>query len=1672
MMDLPKHRYRSLRSPWALGVVAVVVPCALAVLGGALARADGPTPQLVWRRSVGSGPINPPALIDLTADGHPEIVVTDMSGTVAVLRGRSGRILWRNRVSDKALTAPVAGMFTSQRRLCIVAGDFDGYLYLIEGATGAVLSREMVARFKSIPLTLAPRASAGAIPEFLQDVLIAVLDSGAVVRIQYMDDPLRPHVDWVNRDSTYIDHSPSVAGVFDPDGFELFVPAQQGLIHALDIGADAGQSRRIESGADRSGFQTRGRANFNSYLAVGDIDGAGVRDIVFANRQDYVMAAQREGQWLTNKWFNGRAFPEIINIGLMNCAYLPGLEIVVLQREGFTVLDGAAGRQLCPFFKSTYRIVTDLALINAPKPGAGAHLVFGDDSQSINIHRIEPSMDGRVLVHDPLYIPVGFALGANILIDDVDGDGYADILGWGKRGGAHMFYRLVTNVPFEGQSRPWTGPMGQPFRTGWLDPVYFERLDRQQEAIGAYFAEQLEAAHARYDEKDWDGALAHCAVALSINPLSAQGRWLQWKARIARRFALALLAGLAGVALVAFVCHRLIRRLRRHALMKKAHRLEEEESNSEALEILKGLRRSWPGDGVLAAHLARLMKKQLYYRPDSIPIYEEACRDAETGSEYYLPLAHACILADRLSSEALEICEKTRKAYDPRHEIEAFMGRAYSALGQNKRAIERLEDAIKYGHVDDVTDDLFVQLHLEARRYSALAAEVFERTLNRRPGDAHLLEGACLSFIAARRVDDFAVECYEKLLRVDPTNTPVLIQLAEVAYSRGDMERTLELGRQALQETPFHAEGIKLVAMALMALGREDEETIQTIERAARENPGDRDLILALAHTYLHVGRCDENAIKVYKKAREQFVDDVELNMAVATAAGRGLIGETEEENQQLLVESLEKLVELGQDKVSVLLQLAEAYKGANIAEPKARRPYEEALYAHPDDLDTCRLLGAIMMADRQMDVQAVSTMEPYLSQALGRMREAAEAGGDPASAVPATWLAGPGGVLAMGKHMVKTYQALNRNEDALRLLEQLAAVRLSDNDLSRLRAEVSLRADHLESAVETYEQILADHPDDADALANCAIALNQLQRLDAAAMRIYSRALTTNPRHPEVIRVIGRVHGAQSNIPECLKAFNHAIKTEPQCVNAIISDCREIMRKHGDSIDLRWFLARNLIEIGRLDEGLDELEAIYELDPEQIDALTRAYELILARNQQNYRAHLGIGRLYQTRHNLRAARHAMESAFQLAPDSGDVQEGLIELYEALLAEGDDPDILFSLGEVSMRAGLWDRAIACFQRTSREKHLFEAATRHLAWTFMQKGMLDIAFNELKKLPMTDPIKDMAYQLAERFEAREDPTGAKNVYHALVAADIDYRDVRARYERLSETTSDSMFLLAKTKIIYEGSAEGAQRYILEGELGRGAMGIVYRAHDQELDDIVALKILPDSLADNLEAVSRFKAEARSARRLTHPNIVRIHDFGEEQGRRFISMEYVQGTDLRAQLRTGALTLRESLKIAQAVADALAYAHDMGIVHRDIKPANVMITKTGVVKITDFGIAKAIEANADTQTGAILGTPLYMAPEQIRGEKADHRADIYSLGVMLYEMIMGSPPFQKGDLAYQHMNVEPPAMTGIPDSVVQVTLKCLAKHREDRYDNAGALRVALVEATAALQDPADD
>jgi len=271
---------------------------------------------------------------------------------------------------------------------------------------------------------------------------------------------------------------------------------------------------------------------------------------------------------------------------------------------------------------------------------------------------------------------------------------------------------------------------------------------------------------------------------------------------------------------------------------------------------------------------------------------------------------------------------------------------------------------------------------------------------------------------------------------------------------------------------------------------------------------------------------------------------------------------------------------------------------------------------------------------------------------------------------------------------------------------------------------------------------------------------------------------------------------------------------------------------------------------------------------------------------------------------------------------------------------------------------------------------------------------------------------------------------------------------------------------------EGLTRGttfANRYAIIEELGKGGMGSVYRVEDKKTKEELALKLIKPEIAADKKTIERFSNELKMAHKISHKNVCRMYHLDEDKGTHFITMEYVSGEDLKSLIRRiGQLPLGKSISITRQICEGLAEAHRLGVVHRDLKPSNIMIDKEGNARIMDFGIARSLEAEGMTGEGIIIGTPEYMSPEQAEAKEVDHRSDIYSSSVILYEMVTGQLPF-KGDtplaVAMKHKSEVPKdpkeLNPQIPEELSGLILRCMEKEKEKRYQTAEELLSALEE-----------
>jgi serine/threonine-protein kinase len=375
--------------------------------------------------------------------------------------------------------------------------------------------------------------------------------------------------------------------------------------------------------------------------------------------------------------------------------------------------------------------------------------------------------------------------------------------------------------------------------------------------------------------------------------------------------------------------------------------------------------------------------------------------------------------------------------------------------------------------------------------------------------------------------------------------------------------------------------------------------------------------------------------------------------------------------------------------------------------------------------------------------------------------------------------------------------------------------------------------------------------------------------------------------------------------------------------------------------------------------------------------------------------------------------------------------------------------------------------------------------RMMGLALQGQGQLDAAFDRFRRVPMSDAVMDNLYSLALDFERKRQFNKAQAVYERMAAWNKEFKDLQSKLNR-AKKLSENLDLGGGappdgSSLLDAGALERPMlgRYQVEKELGKGAMGVVYLGKDSKIGRVVAIKTM--ALSQEFEgeeltdARERFFREAETAGRLQHQIIVTIFDAGEEHDLAYIAMEFLKGKDLADFCKTGQLLPpARVLSIVARVAEALAYAHRQNVVHRDIKPANIMYESgSDTVKVTDFGIAR-ITDSSKTRTGLVLGTPSFMSPEQIAGKKVDGRSDLYSLGVMLFQMLTGVLPFRgdsMAELMYKIANEAAPDIRVLrkdaSERLANVVALSLGKRPESRYQSgdqfAADLRSVLAESS---------
>lgn len=607
--------------------------------------------------------------------------------------------------------------------------------------------------------------------------------------------------------------------------------------------------------------------------------------------------------------------------------------------------------------------------------------------------------------------------------------------------------------------------------------------------------------------------------------------------------------------------------------------------------------------------------------------------------------------------------------------------------------------------------------------------------------------------------------------------------------------------------------------------------------------------------------------------------------------------------------------------------------------------------------------------------------------------------------------------------------------------------------------------------ASECYQKAAISATFDEELVLRIARLDARIQRHDANSVKVAEKALALAPDdvdlalHVAACRLeLGQLEAAENVFRSLLDKKDETVAAR---VVALLDNCLAVSTSQPDLLLLQ---VRASIRLGRFEAALSSLGRLQPHYNRLFSQLLDAYGDLIVACPDNPRARVERGVLWRLAGQLPEAVEDLAIAYKAAPENA----GIVAEYAEVLAQklesekSTDAPQWAMLGELLFECDDIDGAMdACVNAVEADPT--NAASLHLlAQVQLHTGALELCRETIKRLPRSPKVFALLQRLARAYEDREDHTSAAMVLTEALDISGGQREMIERLRELHRKSAEvAQSQSERSEVLSALSSRAQTRYDLREEIGRGTMGLVFKAYDKELDEIVVLKILPEHFASNPDMVARFRMEAKAARKLAHPNIVRIHDIGEEDGRKHLSMEYVSGGDLKAALiERKRFTPEDATRVVREIARALVHAHGEGVLHRDLKPANILMTRSGRVKLSDFGIAAMFsqsepmsDRSAATATDTVAGTPLYMSPEQFVGGALGAPSDLYSLGVIYYELLAGVPPFTRGSVSYHHQFTPPDPIDGVPYPIWHIVERLMAKDAGVRYQSALDLLSAL-------------
>ena len=847
--------------------------------------------------------------------------------------------------------------------------------------------------------------------------------------------------------------------------------------------------------------------------------------------------------------------------------------------------------------------------------------------------------------------------------------------------------------------------------------------------------------------------------------------------------------------------------------------------------------------------------------------------------------------------------------------------------------------------------------------------------------------------------------------------------------------------------------------------------TIEALEASLRRYPDNEKILHQLALAYSQAGYFDPRAVEVYQAAASRFPNDVKVQRALS-------IGFLVSQSGQLVqdITSLDQ-IDLGNLSRSVerLLQISREFPDSPYVhralgdmqlirgeDKNAIQHYRVAMALGITDLESVCFFAEQVRGLRRLSAPVVIFIAE-LHQRIGRPDLAAQVFHD------------------FVEHSPSDPKVLDKY--ALFLQRQISEGGARDAEVRhgwfRQLARIGLMKGNLQEAMTWARQIsvesMARDPRLAKDLARRLIAADDFRQafdylshipLDEESKSILNEMTVMLEKRGELDTAVYILQFINEN-DEISQGSKRLLIKDRQPDELLIEIETELQMA-----ELHW-------KNRRWEQAFERYLRVLELGYDDYRSLLEPLDLLIPRLKEvNIRDLIFLTNFFAERRDWRRCRYYAGRGLYEQPTNSELSQRYLQACERILLENpNDHDVRLGYGDEHLRLGNIERALQEYRKAAESAEHRMKANRRLALASFRAGDLLGAFERYRELPVLE-VEDLErlYDLGIAFGNGEQFREAFESIKLIREYDPAFRDVATRmaeYERRMNENAVGFVIDPKMRELIGDHCIGRYKYICK--IGSGGMGVVHKVMDLKTNDVVAMKILREGLSSSGKAIDRFFREARIAATLHHKNIVNILDYNisNNYGQSYIAMEFVDGPSFRELIErkfaeTVDISMEDILQVldwTSQLCDALDATHKKGIIHRDIKPDNVMLAPRDLVKITDFGIVHIEEATF-TPTGALVGTPRYMSPEQVHGGRIDARSDLYSVGIIIYELLIGSPPFISGDISYQQVNVLPTPPREIcpmiPPVVDRLIMKCLEKSPADRFQSALELKRDIDEA----------